>query len=379
MINSNSIAVTHDWLLDYAGAERVLEQILNITGPDTTVFTTVFEEVNFPFLANHEVVESFISRLPFGRSKYRNYLPLMPLAVEQWDMNPYDIVISSTHAVAKGIICHPDQLHVSYVHSPIRYAWDLQHQYLKEADLNQGIKAWIIKYLLHRIRKWDVRTANQVDHFVANSKFIQRRIKKVYRRDSEVIYPPVDVDSFEVNREKDDYFVTANRLVPYKKTRLLVEAFNGMPDKKLVVIGDGPDYEAIKKIAGDNIEMKGFIAKEDLVNYLRNAKAFVYAAVEDFGISPVEAQACGTPVIALSKGGTKETVVPLGEANPTGVLFDRQEIPHIHKAVEQFEEHNDQFEVDIIRKHAEKFSTAEFQNRFQTFLEKKWDDFKSHL
>lgn len=382
MIDSKKIAVTHDWLLRYAGAERVLEQLLLVTGKETSVFTNVFDGTELPFLNPNRVTESFISRLPFGRSKYRSYLPLMPLAVEQWDMSPFDIVLSSTYAVAKGIICHPDQLHISYVHSPIRYAWDLQHQYLEEAGLERGLKGWIVKYLLHRMRLWDVRTANQVDHFIANSHFIRRRIAKVYRREAHVIYPPVDVNEFTLQEEKEDYYCTASRMVPYKKNSLIIKAFNRMPDKKLYVIGDGPDLEDLKKIARPNVEVLGFQPRKDLIRYMQHARAFVYAAKEDFGIVPLEAQACGTPVIAFGKGGLAETVVPLknhqqsGKQKATGILYNHQKEEDIIEAVEQFEQKRDQFDPEAISKHADFFRPERFRREIKTFIEQVWDSFQ---
>ncbi|WP_446924527.1 glycosyltransferase, partial [Klebsiella pneumoniae] len=236
---------------------------------------------------------------PSSKKKYQKYLPLMPLAIEQLDVSSHDVILSSSHAVAKGILTGPDQLHISYVHSPIRYAWDLQHQYLREANLSNGIKGFLAKWILHNIRVWDNRTANGVDHFVANSKFISRRIKKVYGRDAEVIYPPVDVDRFLLNENKDDYYFTASRLVPYKRIDLIVEAFSHMPNKKLVVIGDGSEMNKIKSKATKNIEILGYQENSVMQEHMRKAKAFVFAAEEDFGITPVEAQACGTPVIAF--------------------------------------------------------------------------------
>lgn len=250
------IAVVCDWLVTYAGAERVLEQILKLY-PQADLFCLVdfLAEKDRGFLQGKKPITSFLQNMPKAKTQYRRYLPLMPLAIEQLDVSGYDLVISSSHCVAKGVITGPDQVHISYVHSPIRYAWDLQHQYLKEAKLDKGIKSYIARAILHYMRLWDQRTANGVDHYIANSKFIARRIKKIYGKEAEVIYPPVDVDAFEYCEEKEDYYLTASRLVPYKKVKLIVEAFNEMPDKKLIVIGDGPERKAIEAIAGKNIEM----------------------------------------------------------------------------------------------------------------------------
>ncbi|HDK9850228.1 TPA: glycosyltransferase, partial [Klebsiella pneumoniae] len=244
--------------------------------------------------------------------------------IEQLDVSKYNIILSSSHAVAKGILTGPDQLHISYVHSPIRYAWDLQHQYLREAGLDRGLKGKLARLILHKIRMWDYRTANGVDHLIANSKFISRRIKKVYGRDSDVIYPPVDVDRFSLVDEKEDFYFTASRLVPYKRIDLIVEAFSHMPDKKLVVIGDGSEMGKIKSKAARNIEILGYQSNEVMQSTMQKAKAFVFAAEEDFGITPVEAMACGTPVIAYGKGGVLETVKPVGYEAPTGVFFGEQ-------------------------------------------------------
>ncbi len=236
----------------------------------------------------------------------------MPLAIEQLDVSKHDIILSSSHAVAKGIITGPDQLHISYIHSPIRYAWDLQHQYIKEAGLDKGMKGMVARWLLHKIRLWDCRTSNGVDHFIANSEFISRRIRKVYGRESKVIYPPVDVNRFKLCENKDDYYFTASRMVPYKRMDLIVEAFSQMPDKKLVVIGDGSEMSKIKAKASSNIELLGYQPNSVMQEYMQKAKGFVFAAEEDFGITPVEAQACGTPVIAFGKGGALKQFVHAG-------------------------------------------------------------------
>lgn len=355
------VAIVHDWLVTYAGAEKVLEQILNVF-PEADLFALVdfLPENNRAFIKNKKVVTSFIQKLPKAKTKYRNYLPLMPLAIEQLDVTGYDIVISSSHCVAKGIITSPNQVHISYVHSPIRYAWDLQHQYLNEAGLNKGLKGWIAKAILHYMRLWDYRTANNVDYFIANSNFIAKRIWKCYRRKAEVIYPPVDVESFEFCETKEDFYLTASRMVPYKKMDLIVEAFSKMPDKKLIVIGDGPDFKKIKDKAGKNVTLLGYQPFEVLKEHMQKAQAFIFAAEEDFGITPVEAQACGTPVIAYGKGGALETVVGIDKVNPTGVFFEEQTVESICKAVGKFEDEKEKIGYKICRENAERFGNERF-------------------
>lgn len=315
------IALTADWLVSYAGAERVIKELIDLY-PNLDLFSVVdfLSDESRTHFQGKRATTTFIQRLPKAETSYQKYLPLMPVAIEQLDVSAYDIVLSSSHAVAKGVLTGPDQMHISYVHSPIRYAWDLQHQYLREAKLDKGLKGIIAKYLLHKIRLWDYRTANGVNHFIANSHFIARRIKKVYGRNADVIYPPVDVRRFILNENKEDYYVTASRLVPYKRIDLIVDAFAAMPNKKLIVIGDGSEMSKIKSKATTNVEILGFQPNEIMRDYMKNAKAFVFAAEEDFGITPVEAQACGTPVIAFGKGGSLETIRPYGVNKPTGVF-----------------------------------------------------------
>ncbi|HBZ3547705.1 TPA: glycosyltransferase family 4 protein, partial [Klebsiella pneumoniae] len=303
MMKKINIGIVGDWFVTYAGSEKVVAEFIDLF-PDAKVYGVVdfLSEDDKKKFKNKKIITTFIQKLPKAKKKYQQYLPLMPLAIEQLDLSSHDIILSSSHAVAKGVLTGPDQLHISYVHSPIRYAWDLQHQYLRESGLNRGIKGLFAKWILHKIRLWDTRTANGVDFFIANSKFISRRIKKVYGREADVIYPPVDVERFKLKREKQDFYLTASRLVPYKRIDLIVEAFSKMPEKKLVVIGDGPEMSKIRKIAGANIEILGFQPNDVMEEYMMDAKAFVFAAEEDFGITPVEAQACGTPVIAFGKG-----------------------------------------------------------------------------
>jgi glycosyltransferase involved in cell wall biosynthesis len=362
------VAIVHDWLVTYAGAERVLEQMIACF-PQAEIFSLVDFVEDRKFLHGKRATTSFIQRLPLARKKYRAYLPLMPLAIEQLDLSAYDLVISSSHAVAKGVLTGPDQVHVSYVHSPIRYAWDLQHQYLEQSNLTRGLRSIMARVVLHYIRNWDTRTSNAVDHFVANSQFIARRIRKVYHRDARVIFPPVDVKSFIVGEDKEDFYLTASRMVPYKKIDLIVEAFSRMPGKRLVVIGDGPEMKTIRAKAGPNVDILGYQPFAVLHDHMRRAKAFVFAAEEDFGIAPVEAQACGTPVIAFGKGGVLETVRELGDAHPTGVFFREQSVSAVVGAVREFEHNAHRFSARDCRLNAERFSIETFRERFMAFVE----------
>lgn len=373
------VAIVCDWLMVYAGAERVVEQILSIY-PQADIFCLVDFIPNNKrhFLKEKKSITSFIQKLPFARTKYRAYLPIMPLAIEQLDVTDYDLIISSSTCVAKGIITGPHQIHISYTHSPVRYAWDLTHQYLKEADLDNGIKGWLAKVILHYIRIWDCRTANGVDAFIANSHFIARRIQKVYGRKAKVIYPPVDVESYELCVDKSDYYLTASRLVPYKKIMLIVEAFNTMPDKKLIIIGDGPDLKKIKSMAGKNINMMGYQQHDVLKEKMQHAKAFIFAAEEDFGIAPVEAQACGTPVIAYGRGGALETVRGKKDDNePTGIFFKKQNITSICEAIKEFEKNKFKYTPVNCRKNAEFFSKEKFNKQFKSFVDEVQEEFKT--
>jgi glycosyltransferase involved in cell wall biosynthesis len=376
-LGETRIAIVHDWLVTYAGAEKVLEQMLHVL-PQADLFSIVdfLGAKERGFLRGKTVITSFVQRMPGAKSHYRRYLPLMPLAVEQFDLSMYDIVISSSYAVAKGVITGPDQLHVCMCYSPIRYAWDLQHQYLREAGLDRGLKGWVTRALLHYIRGWDARTSNGVDAFIAISEFIRRRIHKVYRRESTVIYPPVDTSAFELSEHKDDFYLTASRLVPYKKVDLIVQAFGAMPDKRLVVIGGGPDFDKVRGNAGPNIEILGHQPFEVLRDHMQRATAFVFAAEEDFGIAPVEAQACGTPVIAYGKGGALETVLGLESDKPTGVFFESQTGEALAAAIARFEQEATRFSPASIRENSLRFSVDRFRNEFSGFVDSHWETFQ---
>lgn len=352
------VAIIHDWLTVYAGAEKVLAQML-ILYPQAEIFTLVdfLPDADRGFLGSNKIHTSFIQRMPGAKSSYRSYLPLMPLAVEQFDMSGFDLILSSSHAVAKGVLTGPDQVHVCYCHSPIRYAWDLQPQYLRESKLEHGPKSWLARMILSYVRIWDVRTANGVDQFLANSSFIARRIRKVYGRTSVVVAPPVDVPDVASLSARRDYYVTASRLVPYKRIDLIIKAFNAMPDKKLIVIGSGPLLTELRKLASSNVDVMGYQPQEVLERYLAEAKAFVFAAEEDFGIAPVEAQSYGTPVIAYGKGGILDSVIE----GQTGLFFPRQDPESICSAISEFETGNREWSHSLIARHANKFSPAVFR------------------
>lgn len=366
-------ALIHDWFSTYAGAEKCVESFTDIWDD-----FEIYSLIDFLKGADRDKIlkgkrarTSFIQKLPFAKDKYRNYLPLFPLAIEQFDLSGYDVVLSSSHAVAKGVLTHSNQLHIAYVHTPIRYAWDLYHQYLRESGLDRGLKGVLAKYFLHKIRLWDASTADRVDHYVANSRYIARRIKKTYGKPSDVIYPPVDVDKFTLCEAKEGFYLTASRMVPYKKIDLIVEAFS-QTDKKLLVIGDGPDMAKIKSKAGKNVELLGFADDETMTDLMGRAKAFVFAAEEDFGITPVEAQACGTPVICFGRGGARETVLD-GES---GLYFMEQNAKELLAAVAKFEQNYDKFEPVKIRENSLKFSRARFEAEIKSYVEKKYEEFK---
>jgi glycosyltransferase involved in cell wall biosynthesis len=371
------VAIIHEWLVTAAGSERVLEQIISLF-PHADIYSLVdfLPARERSIILDKKVTTSFIQSLPFARKYYRNYRPLVPLAVEGFNLSQYDLILSSSHAVAKGVKKDPGQLHICYCHTPMRYAWDLRDQYLKESGLDHGLKGLLAKMTLEYLRRWDARTADRVDYFIANSRYIGDRIKRSYNRDASVIYPPVDVNTFVCSEVKDDYYFTASRMVPYKKVDLIVEAFSTMPDKKLVVVGDGPDFGKVKTKAAKNIEFLGYQPSDVLKGYMQRAKAFVFAAEEDFGIVPVEAQACGTPVIAFGRGGVLETIQSLGEENrsekpPTGIFFKEQTPQALCDAVLLFEKNIEKFNGQKIRENAIRFSRERFRMEFMEFVNAK--------
>ena len=363
------MAIVHEWLEAYAGSERVLEQLIGLY-PEAKLFALVdfMPESERGFLGGRPVEVSFLQGLPFARRHFRAFLGLMPIAVEQFDLSGFDLVLTSSHAVAKGVLTGPDQLHVSYVHSPMRYAWDLQPQYLRMSGLDRSVKGLYARWLLHRLRMWDVRTAPGVDAFVANSSFIARRIHKVYSRHATVVHPPVETERFTpaaggVAAARDTYLVAA-RFVPYKRVELAVEAFRALPHLRLLVVGDGPELGRVRRAARGlaNVSLRPPVSQAELVVLMQDARAMLFIAEEDFGITTVEAQACGTPVIAYGRGGARDIVVEQGAA--TGVLFDEQSAGSIAAAIRRFEADRDFFTEQNCRTNALRFSIAAFREGF---------------
>jgi len=364
------VAFIHDWLITRGGAERTLEAALELY-PEAPIYTLIYRPDQFrhSVISSREIRTSFLDRWPGAGRFYRSFLPFMPLAIEQLDTGGHDVIISCSHAVAHGVLPKPGQMHINYVFIPVRYAWHLYHPYLQEAGIVRGPRSAVARLILHYIRMWDQLAAQRVDHFAAISQWSAANVWRVYRRQAEVIYPPVDIDGFEPSRRREDFYITVSRLVPYKRVDLIVRAFSkmGLP---LVVVGDGPERRKLERLASANVRLVGTQPQEKLRRLLGEAKAYVYAAVEDFGIAPIEAQAAGCPVIAYRAGAIPETVVD-GE---TGLLFSDQSPEALAEAVLAFEKSGRPFDIARLRANAERFSRARFQREFGDFVERKWRD-----
>lgn len=363
------VAFIHDWFENYGGSEQVAREILKLY-PKADVYSLIDfldEESREMILGKRKIQTSFIQNLPFSRKRFRNYFFLFPLAIEQFDLTDYDVVISSSHAVAKGVLTFSYQTHICYCHSPIRYAWDLYAQYQKQLRSRRW-KVRASKLFLHYMRMWDVSAGRRPDHIIANSNFVKYRIKKIYGRNSQVIYPPVDCQKFIPGKgERKEFYLVVSRLVAYKRVDLIMEAFRKMPQKQLIVIGDGPEKKQMMKVAPENVQFLGNADDNLVLRYYQEARAFILAAVEDFGITALEAQATGAPVIALADGGYLETVVE----GKTGIFFKRQSVKDILEAVLKFEETEDDFNADLIREHALQFDVSVFSGAFQEYVEDK--------
>lgn len=365
----NRTAIVYDWLVTIAGGEKTLAAILEeFPSPIHTLVKNKKTLAKTTF-ANADIHTSFLQKIPFASSCYRYFLPLFPLAIEQFDLSGYEIVLSTSHAVAKGALTHPHQLHLCYCLTPMRYAWDLTHRYLEGVGSAQKIVA---RLALHYLRNWDITSVSRVDAFAAISHYVAKRIKKIYGRASEVIYPPVDVEEIPFKENKEDFYLTVSRMVPYKKIDLIVESFTQMPGKKLVVIGDGPEMSKVKRKAGKNVEILGHLPDAAVRDQMKRARAFIFAAEEDFGIAPVEAQAAGTPVIAFGRGATLETILD----KRTGLFFDQQTVPSLVDAITVFETLT--FDPHSARENAMRFNKARFQREFRDFVTRKAQEFREN-
>lgn len=370
MLHNLKVAIVADWLTNIGGAEKVIYEIHKLF-PQAPIFTSIYNAEKASLFAGLDIRTSFVQKLPGAKNHHQWYLPLYPYAFEQFDLSAYDIVISSSHSCAKGIITKPTTLHICYCHSPMRYAWDNFHSYLDEYTKNK-LKYKLASTLIHKIRMWDKISADRVDAYIANSKHVQKRIKKYYRKDSKVVYPMIDTEAFQATAKKKDFFVAIGRLIPYKKFDLIVEAFNDL-NLPLVIIGTGVAEKELRKKANSNITFTGHIPDFELKKYLREARALIFPQVEDFGIVPLEAMASGTPVIALNEGGAKETIIN----KETGILFDEQNVYSLKAAVHQFEKTN--WDTKKIVAQAKKFDTQVFQQNFLHFVEQTWEKWQKSM
>jgi glycosyltransferase involved in cell wall biosynthesis len=352
------VALIHDWLTGMRGGEKCLEAAV-LRWPEAELHTLLHKKGSTSqAIEECKIHTSWLNRLPNIHKYYRYLLPAMPLATKNLNVRNVDLVLSFSHCVAKSVIPPKDVPHISYCFTPMRYAW-----HMKEAYFQRGLKAKAIDLILSRIREWDRRTASHVTHFVAISKTIQRRIQECYGRDSVVIHPPVDTDYYtpDPTQKRDDYYLIVSAFAPYKRFDLAVSACSKL-NKKLVVIGTGQDAERLKSLAGPTVSFLGWQPDSVIRDHFRTAKAVLFPAEEDFGIVPVEAQACGCPVIAFAKGGTEETIQPLGQSlHPTGVFFDEQNVEAVVNAIDQFEKHQQAFDAKMIRRNALPFRKERYE------------------
>lgn len=370
MLDELKIAIVCDWLTVFGGAERVIFEIHNLF-PNAPIYTSLFHARNCNQFSNAKIIESGLKKFPFARNFHRIYFPFMPKIFETMDFSEFDIVISSSHSAAKGIITKPETLHVTYCHSPMRYIWDRSHSYQSNFSDFKYLK-FFYKPILHKIRKWDRLAAERPDQYIANSAYISKRIKKYYKKDSKIIYPPVNLEKFRVSRNHLDFYLAVGRLIPYKKFDLLVDTFNknSLP---LKIVGTGSEFRKLRKIAKSNIEFLGHISDEELYNYYSQSKALIFPQMEDFGIVPLEAMASGTPVIAYAGGGALETV----ENGTSGILFDEQSPDSLNEAIIKF--NSKSWDPDLIASTVDKFSASRFKTELLHYLEKSWKEHKEML
>ncbi len=364
------IAIVHDYLAQDGGAERVLKSFHEIW-PEAPIFVLFHDADKIPYLKKESLTESFLSKFPFIRSHYQWYLPLMPVATERYRLHDFDVVLSSTSSFAKGVITSPDTLHISYCHTPPRYLWADTHQYMSDLPVSRVVKFFLPR-LTSTMRLWDKMSADRVDHFIANSKTVQNRIQKYYRRTSEVIHPPVEVDTFSIKPTVNTYFVTGGRLVPYKSLDIAVQAFNRLR-WPLKIFGIGPELARLRRMAKPHIEFVGKITDAEKAELLGSAQAFIHPQVEDFGITALESMAAGRPVIAYAQGGATETVLP-GE---TGIFFHEQTWESLIDTLLSFKP--EIWDPVKIREHAYRFSDSRFKQAMQEYVTNRFEEFKRGL
>lgn len=363
-----NIALVHDWCTGMRGGEKCLEVLCEMF-PDAPIYTLLHNEGTMsPVIERHRFVTSFIDRLPAKRTQYRRYLPLFPLAISRFDLSAYDLVVSTSHAVAKGVRVRPDALHICYCHTPMRYVWEMYDEYFGKgkAGLATRMAMRIIRPFLQR---WDVATADRVHYYIANSENVRQRIRRYYKRESEVIFPPVNIDRFQCSAVDYDFYLMVSALVPYKRVDLAVEAFTAS-GKRLVIAGTGPESDKLRAAAGPNIEFLGWQSDDQLAQLYARCSALIFPGVEDFGIVPLEAQASGKPVIAFGRGGALETVVD----GVTGLFFDRQTVDSLQSAVDKHAA--TRFDPAVIRAHAERFSRANYRMNMERSVQ---DKVRQHL
>ena len=387
-IKDSNIAIIHDWFIEksFGGSEKVtfiINDLFNkkYSCPDIFALTSNIDNSKRKLFKENKIYTSFIQSLPFGKTNVQRYLPFLPYAVEQFDLSKYDLVISSSHAFAKGVLTSPNQLHISYVHTPMRYAWDQMHTYLKTSSLSKYGLEIPLRFILYKLREWDYYSSQRLDYVIANSNFTSKRIKKYWGLDCDVIHPPVDTRRFKYNESRGDYYLSVNRLVPNKRVDLLIRAFNRL-NLPLIIIGDGPERLKLEKMSNSNIKFLRKISDSKVAKYMSKCKAFIYAGVEDFGIAPVEAMASGSPVIAYGKGGLLDTINCLNqnkkEKVPNGLLFKKQTFGDIVDTVNWFEDKKlwRKFKPKILHQYSQKFSIENFVSKFDFSVNKTWENFK---
>lgn len=375
MVNKLKIAIVIDWLTSNGGAEKVAETIMSCF-PEAPIYTSVFNKKNFPHLSSKKIYTSFLQKIPFTKTKHQLFSVLRPYAFESFNFTNYDIVISSAHAEAKGIITKPYTMHVSYCHTPTRYYWSDYHEYYNRLEfgiLNPIVKTFMPLFI-SKMRFWDKIASERVDYFIANSKYVAKRIMKYYKKEAEVIYPPVQCSNFSISQKGyENFYLAGGRLIPYKKFDLIIQAFNDLKNEKLIIFGNGPEEKKLKKIANKNIELIGKVDNNTLKNLFSTCKAFIFPQDEDFGIVAVEAQASGRPVIAYRKGGALETI----KEGITGTFFNEQTPPSLIDAIKRF--NPDKYNPQLIRQNALQFDTVQFKKKLNLFLEEKWEDWKKTM